>query len=503
MSTSPFSYPEPDIQVLPLDDAFKAVYPSPPGQLVDQWPPPQAEYLRVYLKEIGCKTVVIEEHYIDRVFMHDHAVFYGRNLRSYPNFTKRLHFFTQLFDQSEWKAMIARAANGEQAAVQDRLQTHYHGFSVVRPLPDSPVGRTVLPAHATRAPEDSSSVFRSVRRHATHLAGFTLDIEGVPFQQQDQGVSACATTALWSAIDSVAAVEEVPGASPASITEAATRYPLQEGRPFPTEGLTVRQLCEATRAAGFSPVVIRSSNLAEDRLQIFSYAVSGLSPVLALESTADGSSGHAVCAVGLRCGAISPRTDFTVTFQEESTKLLGLYIHDDRLGPYAFAQLSPFTDKYGAIRTLVAIEWPDNKPDQDWLLHAIVVPVPQKLRLTITRMRRIALIAVESAAQGLKEPRTSLNCRYDLSRRYLQSAYKFGLSDDGIYELVCKTPLSRFVGVIEISVPAGPVLDLLLDTTEANPEPAVLACIKRSALPQAGEPVLQALARHFGARAIL
>src|SRR5207244_4410176 len=104
------------------------------------------------------------------------------------------------------------------------LQQNYRGFSVVRPIPGAPVGRTVLPASVTRAPADSTSVFSPVRRHATHLAGFTLVTEGVPFQQQDHAVSACATTALWSALDSVASLEELPVASPANIAEAATRY---------------------------------------------------------------------------------------------------------------------------------------------------------------------------------------------------------------------------------------------------------------------------------------
>src|SRR5208283_323209 len=115
---SHFPYPEPDIQVLSLDQAFQSAYPSPPGRLVDDWPPQQAKYLRVYLNEMGCKTVVVEQHYVDRVFMHDEAVYYVRNLRNYPNYTRRLHFFTKPFDQDQWKVLIGRAGAGEHAAVQ-------------------------------------------------------------------------------------------------------------------------------------------------------------------------------------------------------------------------------------------------------------------------------------------------------------------------------------------------------------------------------------------------
>lgn len=502
MAEHAFPYPVADIVVAPLAEAFSAVFPSSPRRVISQqWPPPQTEYLRVYLKEMGCQTVVVEQHYVDRVFMHDNAIFYARNLRSYPNFTKRMHFFKGAFGFQDWKALIAKAGAGQRGTVQGKLQEQYLGFSVVRPLPDSPVGRTLLPAHASRAPGGTSSQFPTVRRHHAHLAGFDLAVEGAPFQQQDQGVSACATTALWSSLDSVSAVEETSGASPASITEAATRYPLQEGRPFPSEGLTVRQLCEATRAAGFSPIVIRGTNLADDRLQLLSYLDSRLSPVLALISTKSATTGHAVAAVGYRSGDLPPRTDPNLSFQDWSNCVRGVYIHDDRLGPYAFAELSPLTDRTsGMVRTRVAIEWPDKIPDEDWFLYAMVIPVPLKMRLTATRMRRIGLLAAQTLGVALNEPKTTLHCRYEPARRYTAGCYEFGLTPEGLYTLTCQTALSRLVGVAKIEGPSGPLMDLLLDTTEANAEPAVIACVKRGALTDLG--LLRSFADYFGATAI-
>ncbi len=466
-----------------------------------QWPPPQTDYLRAYLKELGCKTVVIERHYIDRVFMHDNAIFYARNLRSYPNYTSRLHFFTSEFQSVAWKAYITSAGKGNRDAIQAQLRQSYLGFSVVRPLPDCPVGRTLVTARATQAPANTKSVFPTIRRHRAHLTGFDLEVQGVPFQQQDQGVSACATTALWSSLDGVAALEETAGVSPAAITEAATRYPLQEGRPFPSEGLTVRQLCEATRAAGFSPIVVRGTSPPQDRLQLLSYLDSGLAPVLALISTKDGASGHAVSAVGFCHGDLPPRTNTELAFQDWANCLRGVYIHDDRLGPYAFAELSPLTDKSsGHVRTRVAIHWPDKTPDDEWFLYALVVPVPYKLRLTATRIRRIGLIAAQTVGEALGEPRTTLHVRYEPARRYLARAYEFGLSAEGLYSITCGIALSRLVGLAEIAGPNGPVMDVLLDTTEANAEPAVLACVQRAKLKDHG--LLQALADYFGASAI-
>ena len=318
LSVSHFQYPAFKIEVLSYGDVFKTLYPRPSGVCHD-WPPRQVEYLRVYLSEIGCKTVVVENHYIDHVFMQDAAVYYGRSLRSYPNFTRRAHFFRMSFDDTRWHEMIDQAGEGKRLEIQKTLQSGYIGFSVVRPLPGFPIGRTVLPASTPRELKELCSSFKASRCHRVHLAGLSLHVDGVPFQSQDQGVSACATTALWSALDCVADAEELTVSSPASITESATRYPLQEGRPFPTEGLTVRQICEATRAAGFSPLVIHGKSLADDALQIFSYARSGFAPVLALLPAEGEGPGHAVCCVGLRQGATTSQTDPTYKFREASS----------------------------------------------------------------------------------------------------------------------------------------------------------------------------------------
>lgn len=442
---SDLQYPSPEIHVLSAQTAFRTLYVHPPGIAPQHWPPPQAEYLRVYLIGIGCQTVIVEDHYIDHVFMHDDAVYYVRSLRSYPNFTKRLHFFKQSFDDASWRAMIDRAGRGEYSDVQEYLQAGYLGFSVIRPLPDSPIGRTVLPAVSSqRASTDTASCFATTRSHNVHLAGFALRVDGVPFQSQDQGVSACATTALWSALDCVAATEGLAVSSPASITESATRYPLQEGRPFPNEGLTIRQICEATRVAGFSPLVIHSQSVADDTLQISSYAHSGFAPVLAIVPAGGGSTGHAVCCVGVRNGPTPPQTNPTYKFREASSGLRGVYIHDDRLGPYAFASLAPLTDKKtGKVRTCVSIEWPDAHPDESWLLYAIVVPVPQKLRLTLFRLRRTGLNIAQAIGEAFAEPQTTLDCRFELSRTYAKRIYTFGLSSEGLYRAACSIVLSR------------------------------------------------------------
>ena len=285
--------------------------------------------------------------------------------------------------------------------------------------------------------------------------------------------------------------------SPASITESATRYPLQEGRPFPNEGLTVRQICEATLSAGFSPIVIHGKSPDHDRPQIYGYAKSGFAPVLALFPINGERSGHAVCCAGIKSGKAKPQHNPEHKFRELPSGLEALYIHDDRLGPYAYARLSSLTVS-GEVRTCVSIEWPDETPSESWLLHAIIVPVPKKLRLTVSRLRRVGLVVAQAIGEGLSDSYTTLDCTFVRSQKYLERIYKFGLSSEGLYRAVCGTALSRYIGLIEIAGRDGPVLDIAVDSTEQNPEAAVLACIRRSGFPSRRMKLFHNVARHLG-----
>jgi hypothetical protein len=41
-----------------------------------------------------CRSMIIEQHYIDRSFMEDYNIFYSSSLKHYPNWCRRVHFFS-------------------------------------------------------------------------------------------------------------------------------------------------------------------------------------------------------------------------------------------------------------------------------------------------------------------------------------------------------------------------------------------------------------------------
>ena len=272
-------YPTQSIRVCRFNRDFASLFTSPSGQIGIDWPPLQMTYMGFYLESLGCRTIVHERHYIDRHYMDDFALFYSRSLRNYPNSGQRLHFFASDFDDDRWHGFVRRANDGNRDAVARELAAHYLGFMVVRPLPSSPIGRTVLKVDHSIGPDGQHRVFPAVRRYAVTLAGLSLSVNGLGFQQQDQGVSACATIALWSALQRTAPLEGLSSPTPAQITEAASRYMLPEGRALPSQGLRFEQLCEAVRAAGLAPVLLTSVSPLEDKAHMATYLQSGL-PIL-------------------------------------------------------------------------------------------------------------------------------------------------------------------------------------------------------------------------------
>lgn len=492
-------YPPQSVKVLPVGSAeeISRLFPAPSGMIEDVWPPVQLTYLSDYLTQIGCATVLIEDHYVDRDYVEDMAIFYARSLRAYPPYCQRMHFFSESFDDTTWRALLVRANGGEAESVRERLQEAYLGFSVVRPLPGSPLGRTVVATFGPDASAGRRREFGGSREYKVHLAGFELRVEGLAFQQQDRGVSACATIALWSAVHRVAPSEGLPVMTPAQITEAATRYYLPDGRPLPSEGLTVDQVCEATRAGGLAPIVIPATSPERDRAQLLGYMRSGFAPILAAQ-TLSTREGHAVCAVGVKIGEVKPQTDTNLAYRDGATALEGLYIHDDRLGPYASADIYNLTDG-GSTKTALRIRWPGSEDEADHLLlRAIVVPAPAKIRLTVARMRSLG-IPLANATGLLLNRAVDLNCRYDVASSYCAAALQFDLTDDGFFLLAHGLVLSRYIGLIELSDAEGPLLDVVLDSTETVANPSVLACVARRRLDADTDEVLSYLARQLAA----
>jgi hypothetical protein len=468
--------PEPPTQKIDIA-AFDAF--SFESLLVDRPPIRQPErlqlhYLKEYLSDLHCRAVLTENHYIDRDYMEDHSVFYSRNLYPYPNACKRAHFFSRISSTTVRSklsslARIARKGGREayQLACRRFSEKNYLGFAVIKPLPGSPIGRTVLRTYGPQADSGFRRLFPCTSVYPVHLLGTQLTVRGLGFQQQDVGVSACATTALWSALQKVREYEPVGPATPAQITKLAAQYALPFGRSMPSEGLSLDQMCQAIQALYISPNLVRTHEYENARALIYSTILSQLPPILILEATHIPDFWHAVTAVGLKLHPAGSEGSRLIAggLYDRAADLASVYIHDDRIGPYLRADLT----RNGAGAPSLTI-FPQQNAPEEWTLTHVLTPVHSKIRLSVPDLRDLALDLVKevlSSTSDPPQPWLSFEVLAMRSHEYAEDSLSDATTPQfkTILALAETIPLSRYVGVIRLTNQKLGEVDVLVDTT--------------------------------------
>lgn len=449
-------------------------------------PADQVRFLGSYLnnQKPRARSFVVEDNYVDRHYLEEYSGYYGTKLVPPSSKAVRLHFFARELTDVGLDALLERAAQGQQAHrdVCDELNRDYLGYAVIRPLPAAPVGRTVLRPYPAPANAANRRCFTPASTlHDVHLAGLLLRVEGLPFQQQEQAVGACATTAIWSALARVARMDGGRSPTPLAVTLAATRHYLTD-RAFPAvAGLDRTQMLAALREFGYSPYVLQARI---DELDLFQLALkcylrSGI-PVI-LRVIVEGS-GHAVTVVGFREeDADDTARDIQISHGNSPLRARGLsrlYLHDDRLGPYSRVKWlateemgSPGLELYPYEAGFEEFKAPM------WVSEAIVPHYP-KLRLTATDLVRFAaqMVGIVRVLAG-KEKRELLqvDLRFALGQRYLAELFASSLSPARVREFIKGCRLSRYVGIARFAIEDEPFLDVIYDTTD----------IRRDAVPWA------------------
>ena len=505
---------------------------QPLEQLLGLQPPPfiptqpfqQLQYIHDYVGKLGCHTVVLEPHYIDRHYIEDHSVLYSRNFTSPENYCRRLHFFSipQAELREEITQILIEARNKDVAhykkACADLSSRSYLGFCVIKPLDGTPVGRTVLKGieettHPLRA------AYPSTRFYITHLAGCEFRVKGLAFQQQDVGVSACATTALWSSLQQTREFEEIRPATPAQITSTASQYLLPDGKPIPSEGLSVEQMCQATQSLGVPPNLIRVFNGFENaRAHLHAATLSGFAPVIIMQRKNRPQSRHAVTVTGVQ---IDPTYDPYIDpigriDRDLAAQLRKIYIHDDRIGPNVVAEIFSDTTKSGNVEGESLFLRFDSavESNQEWLVTHLLIPMHAKVRLSFAGIRRIAHLIVRECGLMLKDyvgamkpedfPKLVFETRIERSTRYVENLlFDQSIGMESVSELASTLPLSRYVGVIKVQSPATGSFEVLVDTTSTIRNVNYLALVAKGDLGKYGEKMIKRLSADCRCRIII
>ena len=467
------------ISVCPFSQAKFIEIVCPPIPSQKQLIPEQVKYLARYCERLGVRTLVHESHYMDRHYIDEYAFYYSRMLSPPPNSVRRLHFFAREFDDSQFNAWLERSLRSpsEREAVEAELMSMpdgsipnargYLGHCAIRPIASVPIGRTVI-ARLHDNEGQAREIF-ATSPHPVHLANLKLRVDGLAFQQQDAAVGACATAALWTALVRVARLDGIRAPTPAEISDVATQSLRVGARPLLTAstGLTINQLCQATRALGFTPEVISARGRPEAfMLALHTYLMSGIPLVLALRGSGVG---HAVTAVGLQTTP-SEHPLLQGTFRTRSSRVKKVYVHDDRMGPYARAYIEPFPHNEDVGDGLLfEIEWEGSAETEKWIIDCAIAPVYPKLRLPVRSLVTLAELngaIVEALLPAEQATKLCADFRYQRSGEYLTKLP--GRIHDPVRgaSFVRRVVFPRWCAVIRWSLDEKELVEFVYDTTD-------------------------------------
>ena len=226
------------------------------------------------------------------------------------------------------------------------------------------------------------------------------------------------------------------------------------------------QLGDAVRACGFAPKLIQVGSRPEIFVAVLhAYLLSGIPVVLSL---ADADGGHAVTAVGFLAGSESlPALESAVPTR--SSYLCKLYVHDDRLGPYARARVVVAPETEANLATLLlVVDWPNTDNPEVWLVTHALAPLYPKIQLPVRDLIGIAyeLGWVLEAIVAEDAPSLQVDLKYERSGEYL--GHLSGTLGTPGAEFLRQVLLPRWCAVVRWYVGNTRFADFVFDTTEVR-----------------------------------
>lgn len=456
-----------------------------------------SEYFDNYLinKDIEVKTIVVENDYIDRDFLEDFSAYYVRCFTDYKRKCTRLHFFSHEFRKDQFESFL----ESFDEKFKKNLDDNYLGFIVIKPLPQTIIGRTCLKTYQVKAESGDKRVYPIVRNYEVNLCGVSLMVKSLAFQEQDTVVSACATSALWSAFQGTGILFHHKWLSPVEITKAATKqFPLKE-RPFPNKGLNIEQMMHAVQELDMEPFHIDIINQDDIKSQddiinqeyilknyIYSYLTYGIPIILgiALYDTMDKDEKklighHAVVVTGYRLKKESKSCLPADELLLVASNMSRIYVHDDQIGPFAKMIIdgNKIEVKNGEgkfIETIsLSTEWKYGNTPKGFIRAVptiILIPLYHKIRIPFENIREI--IEIFNSIIGISIENKIIQIERFEWDIFLTSVNKFKgeilqLSvDKRNFKNILQKDMPRFLWRAKALCEGKPVMDLLFDATD-------------------------------------
>lgn len=430
-------------------------------------------YLSEFLGPEGlkAKTIVIEDNYISKDYLIDYAFYYSFCFDEYGKKCKRLHFFSSQFSDGAFESVIVK-----KPSENDDFWNKYLGFIVVKPIPHTMIGMTLLKHY----PEVQGRYFWGKRTFSVHVFGNEIKLDSLAFQEQDSVVAACASTAVWSMLSKAAMIYNTPLKSPSEITKYAGAISSDGGRLFPNKnGLDIVQLCQAIYELGFvtelgQPDIIKSTKKLNDEQMFFShtylkkllnaYSEIGI-PLILIINVPDVYNVYDLHAITISGYKKMPHKDIrkkgTLTWSAEFIEKF--YAHDDQWGPFSRVE---FKNKHDLISPWTKVN-PKKLPS---LAYQLIIPLYHKIRISYDEIEFLTLafdaILYEVIGDFLKF-NFIWDIKLQLSEKFKENIKDSPLSDSyKLKELTRNYP--KYIWVASCYIGELKIFDFVFDATDIS-----------------------------------
>jgi len=413
---------------------------------------------------LNAKSIIVEEQYISKDFFSDFSSYYSLCFKDYPKYCKRLHFFKEVYDKATFQSIIFNKNNNKD------FENSYIGFIVVKPIPFTIIGFTLLKNYPFSS-KNSSREYFGTREYIIHLFGYKLKIRSLAFQEQDSVLSACATTAIWSTIQKAADLDyQITIKSPYEITKDAGLMSSDGSRLFPNKnGLSILQMCQALTSSGLVVEVrhfrnslgiyIQGSNSYLKKL-VYAYSPIGI-PIIIIVNVPNGNSYdlHELAANGYKYSKskiVPPRSEISW----KSDDIEKIYVHDDQVGPFARVE-------FKSNDTLIT-NWTINNGDKPTFTSSVLIPVFPKIRLSYDSIEAITIVIDEILSTAFNQIITFdfyWDIRVQFSEDY-KNEIRLSTDDNSIKSKIQLKSLPKYIWISSCYVGETIVFDFIFDATE-------------------------------------
>lgn len=319
------------------------------------------------IKELGCKSIIIEDKYVDIDYRSEYSRIYCKMFRRYEGTCTRLHFFRNRF-----------------TSINDFIKEdkpEYLGFSILRPVDIGRVGRTVI-SSPFKNPNNDYVLCKSDFK--THVLGRELTVSGSPFIQQESMAMECARASVWTASyymhNEFGHQRVLPGNLVENIEQlAGMSGGGSSGRIYPAEGLTPNQMLSMLGNIGFAPINLNKNEFTDyawDPVSLaYPYIESQIPVILTMPQ-------HAITCIGhtFEPNPQLPHIAKKPYVINSKFWVNGLIVQDDAAGPYRIMPTKKYSKKYVKL-------YKDHLPNNSANIYTtddidgIIIPLPEKIYL--------------------------------------------------------------------------------------------------------------------------